>query len=94
MAEIEKYFSDQGLFRPLALVGDSLSRSATWNAMETNINTVVTSYAVLRSDIGRLETQSWRYCVLDEGHLLKNPKTGTFIRVRQGMVASRISSAR
>eukprot|EP00585_Thalassiosira_rotula_P006925 CAMPEP_0196148030 /NCGR_PEP_ID=MMETSP0910-20130528/26847_1 /TAXON_ID=49265 /ORGANISM="Thalassiosira rotula, Strain GSO102" /LENGTH=587 /DNA_ID=CAMNT_0041410623 /DNA_START=72 /DNA_END=1836 /DNA_ORIENTATION=- len=38
---------------------------------------VVTSYSVLRSDINLLEDILWDWCILDEGHLLKNPKTST-----------------
>lgn len=35
---------------------------------------VVTSYENVRSDIEFLETQNFNYCILDEGHLIKNPK--------------------
>ena len=35
------------------------------------------SYSVLRSDITTLGQQPWKYCILDEGHLIKNPKTAT-----------------
>lgn len=33
------------------------------------------SYATLRSDVDFLKGVQWEYCILDEGHLLKNPKT-------------------
>jgi TATA-binding protein-associated factor len=39
---------------------------------ETDI--VVTSYDVCRNDVDVLEKHSWNYVVLDEGHLIKNPK--------------------
>lgn len=33
---------------------------------------VVTSYDITRNDIRLLAPQSWNYCVLDEGHIIKN----------------------
>ncbi len=36
---------------------------------------VVTSYEHVRSDIEWLETQRWDYCVLDEGHAIRNPSS-------------------
>jgi TATA-binding protein-associated factor len=35
---------------------------------------VITSYEVCRNDIAVLNPMNWNYCVLDEGHLIKNPK--------------------
>ncbi|KAJ2969331.1 hypothetical protein NQ176_g8719 [Zarea fungicola] len=35
---------------------------------------VITSYDVCRNDSDVLEKHSWNYVVLDEGHLIKNPK--------------------
>lgn len=35
---------------------------------------VITSYEIARNDIEILLPISWNYCVLDEGHLIKNPK--------------------
>lgn len=35
------------------------------------------SYQILRSDSTFLQKFTWVYCVLDEGHLIKNPKTAT-----------------
>ncbi len=35
------------------------------------------SYSILRSDVEILSGTSWMYCILDEGHLVKNPKTLT-----------------
>jgi TATA-binding protein-associated factor len=36
---------------------------------------VVTSYEVVRNDIQNLEKLDWLYCILDEGHIIKNGKT-------------------
>ncbi|KAH0951944.1 hypothetical protein HN011_003883 [Eciton burchellii] len=36
---------------------------------------VVASYDIVRKDIEFFETHQWNYCVLDEGHVIKNGKT-------------------
>jgi TATA-binding protein-associated factor len=36
---------------------------------------VVTSYEVVRNDISSLQEINWLYCILDEGHIIKNAKT-------------------
>lgn len=36
---------------------------------------IVMSYETLRSDHAQLADQGWCYCVLDEGHVIKNAKT-------------------
>ncbi|XP_077281095.1 histone acetyltransferase 1 [Temnothorax americanus] len=36
---------------------------------------VVASYDIVRKDIEFFETHQWNYCVLDEGHIIKNCKT-------------------
>ncbi|KAH8102965.1 SNF2 chromatin remodeling protein [Cristinia sonorae] len=40
-----------------------------------NYDVVVTSYEVVRNDISSLQGESWHYCILDEGHIIKNAKT-------------------
>lgn len=77
MAEIEKYFPGRTIFRALQLSGNIAGRQSLWQQNESSrSNIVVTSYAVLRSDIEYLEHESFCYCILDEGHLMKNAKTG------------------
>ena len=48
-----------------------------------NTDVVITSYDVCRNDIDVFLPQSWNYCVLDEGHLIKNPKAKTTIAVKR-----------
>jgi TATA-binding protein-associated factor len=36
---------------------------------------IITSYDIIRNDIDLLEVFTFNYCVLDEGHIIKNPKT-------------------
>jgi TATA-binding protein-associated factor len=38
---------------------------------------VITSYEVCRNDVNLFKPLNWNYCVLDEGHLIKNPKAKT-----------------
>jgi len=76
-AEIEKFFPGQSIFRSLSYIGTETERKALWKCAFTKCNIVVTSYSVLRSDADTLSKHMWRFVILDEGHLLKNPKTGT-----------------
>ncbi|KAM4054666.1 hypothetical protein HRG_005490 [Hirsutella rhossiliensis] len=56
-----------------AYVGPPLERKAMTHQLgQTDI--VVTSYDVCRNDADILEKHNWNYMVLDEGHLIKNPK--------------------
>lgn len=41
----------------------------------TNYRLVVASYDIVRKDIEFFEGVQWNYCVLDEGHVIKNGKT-------------------
>jgi TATA-binding protein-associated factor len=38
-------------------------------------NVVITSYEVLRNDIENFKQTPFNYCILDEGHVIRNPKT-------------------
>lgn len=33
------------------------------------------SYDIIRNDIDELSAITWNYCILDEGHIIKNGKT-------------------
>lgn len=44
---------------------------------------VITSYDVCRNDLNILQPFTWNYLVLDEGHLIKNPKAKTTRAVKQ-----------
>ena len=74
-SEIRKFFPGNQIFRPLCVDGDA---SGLMEALSSGLNIVVTSYSVLRKHIKTLQNLEWLYVVLDEGHLLKNPKTGKF----------------
>jgi len=42
---------------------------------ENQFNVVVASYEVVRNDIDFFNKYTWNYCVLDEGHVIRNTKT-------------------
>ncbi|CAM6099985.1 unnamed protein product [Calypogeia fissa] len=71
--EIEKFIAPEVL-NPLQYSGTPQDRVAL-RAQFHKHNLVVTSYDVLRKDIDFLATVVWNYCVLDEGHAIKNSKS-------------------
>ena len=75
LSEIQRFFPGNDIFAPLNYVGDARSRRRNWLEAFQKCNIIVTSYSVLRNDINILEDVSWEWIILDEGHLLKNPKT-------------------
>ncbi|CAI7929639.1 unnamed protein product, partial [Closterium sp. NIES-54] len=79
--EIEKYIPP-GIFFPLQYAGSVADRQRMRGHLRKH-NLVVTSYEVLRSDIDELAAITWRYCVLDEGHLIKGAKTRLSQAVRR-----------
>jgi SNF2 family DNA or RNA helicase len=44
-------------------------------ALFNNYDIVIMSYDIIRNDIDELEPLHWNYCILDEGHIIKNGKT-------------------
>uniref|UniRef100_A0A7S4AAS6 Uncharacterized protein n=1 Tax=Pseudo-nitzschia australis TaxID=44445 RepID=A0A7S4AAS6_9STRA len=75
--EIHRYFPHNSIFRALAFVGNSQQLNFLLKNKMESCNLIVTSYERLRSEIDSLSKVNWTYCVLDEGHLLRNPKTAT-----------------
>ena len=51
---------------------------------------VITSYDIARNDVETLFAISWNYCVLDEGHLIKNPKAKVSSAVKRLMSNHRL----
>ncbi|KAK3368086.1 hypothetical protein B0H63DRAFT_528473 [Podospora didyma] len=54
-------------------VGPPAERKAMKDVLDKT-DIVITSYDVCRNDIEIIEKYNWNYVVLDEGHLIKNPK--------------------
>lgn len=66
----------------LAYVGPPSDRTRLRSRLgKTDV--VITSYDICRNDADVLAPLSWNYCVLDEGHLIKNPKAKTTIAVKR-----------
>lgn len=72
------------------LCGTMLLRSCLWifgNRLLPAIaraTVVVTSYDVLRNDVDLLSPHTYNYCVLDEGHIIRNSKAkNTQVRKRK-----------
>lgn len=66
----------------LAYVGSSADRIKVRDKLGTT-DVVITSYDVCRNDLDILLPFTWNYLVLDEGHLIKNPKAKTTRAVKQ-----------
>ncbi|TDL27615.1 SNF2 chromatin remodeling protein [Rickenella mellea] len=69
--EILKYAEN---LRPMMYVGNARERNRLLSKLGTH-DVVITSYEVVRNDIHHLQGLVWHYCVLDEGHIIKNAKT-------------------
>ncbi|KAK9419232.1 hypothetical protein SUNI508_01209 [Seiridium unicorne] len=65
-----------------AFVGPPAERRAKASQFVSS-DIVITSYEVCRNDTEYLEKQSWNYIVLDEGHLIKNPKAKISVAVKR-----------
>ena len=66
----------------LAYVGPSADRQKLRSQVGTT-DIVITSYDICRNDNDVLSPLNWNYCILDEGHLIKNPKAKTSIAVKK-----------
>ncbi|RAK71016.1 DNA-binding ATPase [Aspergillus fijiensis CBS 313.89] len=66
----------------VAYVGPPAERARLQDSL-SEADIVVTSYDICRNDNDVLRPISWNYCVLDEGHLIKNPKAKVTIAVKR-----------
>ncbi|KAJ6606457.1 SNF2 superfamily chromatin remodeling protein [Mycena vulgaris] len=69
--EVLKYAEN---LRPVLYTGNARERTRLLSKLSTH-DVVITSYEVVRNDIAQLEALNWLYCILDEGHVIKNAKT-------------------
>lgn len=69
--EILKYAEN---LKPVLYTGNSRERNKLLPKLKS-YDIVVTSYEVVRNDVASLQNINWHYCVLDEGHIIKNAKT-------------------
>ncbi|XP_037813785.1 TATA-binding protein-associated factor 172 [Lucilia sericata] len=73
--EVDKFLKDPKTLIPLHYVGLPSCRERLRGFIGTKCNLVVASYDTIRKDIDFFRTINWNYCVLDEGHIIKNGKT-------------------
>ncbi|KAI4614429.1 hypothetical protein J4E83_007082 [Alternaria metachromatica] len=66
----------------VAYVGSPPIRGQHRNQLD-KVDIVITSYDICRNDADILKPITWNYCVLDEGHLIKNSKSKTSQAVKQ-----------
>ncbi|KAF5007503.1 hypothetical protein F66182_15726, partial [Fusarium sp. NRRL 66182] len=66
----------------VAYVGPPSQRSQLRGELE-KADIVITSYDICRNDTKIFTPINWNYCVLDEGHLIKNPKAKITLAVKQ-----------
>ncbi|KAK4435640.1 TATA-binding protein-associated factor BTAF1 [Sesamum alatum] len=79
--EIEK-FIDPSLLTTVQYIGSAQERSSLRSQFNKH-NAIVTSYDVVRKDIDYLKQLFWNYCILDEGHIIKNSKSKVTSAVKQ-----------
>ncbi|CCM05038.1 uncharacterized protein FIBRA_07240 [Fibroporia radiculosa] len=69
--EILKYADN---LKPVMYTGNSRERGRLLGKLKKH-DVVITSYEVVRNDVANLQDFNWHYCILDEGHIIKNAKT-------------------
>lgn len=79
--EINKFVRDKCL-SPLQYYGLPTERERLRNQVKHH-NLVVASYDIVRKDIDFFSKIHWNYCVLDEGHIIKNGKTKCSKAIKQ-----------
>jgi TATA-binding protein-associated factor len=76
-AEARQYFGHYGM-RPVAVQGSAVQRAALQEQVaaegEPGRVLVVTSYDVVRNSMAWLSQTTFEYFILDEGHIIRNPK--------------------
>ena len=73
-------------YAPFLSVTAYVGTPAERKSMKDNLDKtdiVVTSYDVCRNDVEIIEKYNWNYVVLDEGHLIKNPKAKITMAVKR-----------
>nr|XP_054762418.1 TATA-binding protein-associated factor 172-like [Lytechinus pictus] len=79
--EVQKFCSTQYL-NPLHYTGPPTERTRLRSKVKKH-NLVVVSYDIVRNDIDFFRTIDWNYCILDEGHIIKNGRTKLAKAIKQ-----------
>jgi len=76
--EIKKFTSN---LKPVLYIGGTEDRKRLVDKI-CNYDVVISSYEIVRNDIELLSNIEWNYCILDEGHVIKNPESKISLAVR------------
>ncbi|XP_064613763.1 TATA-binding protein-associated factor 172-like [Liolophura sinensis] len=79
--EIDKFVSKDQL-NPLQYTGPPCERARLQKRAKKH-NVIIASYDIVRNDIDFFSSIRWNYCILDEGHIIKNGKTKLTKAVKQ-----------
>ncbi|GMM51207.1 DNA-binding ATPase [Starmerella bacillaris] len=81
---VEEFAKYVPSLKVLALIGSPKTRQITLNSgAVTDHDIVVTSYDTARNEVDKLSKYDWNYCVLDEGHIIKNTSSKLSKAVKQ-----------
>jgi TATA-binding protein-associated factor len=69
-----KAYCDPNVFKSLEYAGQPFERRGLIPSFGS-YQLIITSYDIIRNDIEYLEKIAFNYCVLDEGHIIRNAKT-------------------
>ncbi|XP_067006130.2 TATA-binding protein-associated factor 172 [Anabrus simplex] len=79
--EVHKFLPKEYL-NPLQYVGPPAERERLRSKVKTH-NLIIASYDIVRKDIDFFSSIKWNYCILDEGHVIKNGKTKSSKAIKQ-----------
>lgn len=68
---IQEFATYVPVLKTLAYAGPPSRRQSLYSKT-SDVDIVVMSYETARNDVDQLSTRDWNYCVLDEGHIIKN----------------------
>lgn len=68
--------------RAIVYTGAPATRASLFAKIKKS-DVVIMSYDIVRNDIERLAKVAWNYCILDEGHVIKNGKSKLAKAVKQ-----------
>ncbi|CAD7702492.1 unnamed protein product [Ostreobium quekettii] len=86
--EIDRFVGGDVL-RALQYMGTPSDRCMLQSQLP-HYNVLIMSYEALRADVQWVSSIRWNYCVLDEGHLIKNPNTKVAIACKQVLAKNRL----
>lgn len=86
--EIEK-FIDPSVISTLQYAGSAEERISIRSLFNKH-NVIITSYDVVRKDVDFFGQLRWNYCILDEGHVIKNARSKITAAVKQLKAQNRL----